>query len=133
MPDLAPGKCEPRALDGTRADNGCVFCKIIAGSLPSDRLYQDEWVTAFRDIRPMAATHILIVPNQHLASVNEVEADDEPMLGRLFTIARHLAEQEGVHESGYRLVVNTGPHAGQDVFHLHLHLIGGQRLGRLVG
>jgi histidine triad (HIT) family protein len=81
----------------------------------------------------MAATHILIVPNQHLASVNEVEADDEPMLGRLFTIARHLAEQEGVHESGYRLVVNTGPHAGQDVFHLHLHLIGGQRLGRLVG
>jgi histidine triad (HIT) family protein len=106
----------------------CIFCKIVSGEIPSQKVYSDELVTAFRDIHPAAPTHILIVPNKHLASVNEVETEDEEMVGRLFTAARKLAEQEGVHETGYRLIVNSGPHAGQEVFHLHLHLLGGQKM-----
>ena len=106
----------------------CAFCKIIAGSLPATKLYQDELVTAFRDIHPAAPTHILLVTNKHLASVNEVSAEDEPTLGRLFTVARQLAAQEGIRDSGYRLIVNTGPHAGQVVYHLHVHLVGGQQM-----
>jgi len=106
----------------------CIFCKIVAGQAPSEMLYQDEQVTAFRDIHPVAPTHVLIIPNQHVASVNDLTADDEQVIGHLFSIARLLAEQEGIHHSGYRLIVNTGPHAGQLVFHLHLHLIGGQRM-----
>jgi len=106
----------------------CIFCKIVSGEIPSQKVYSDELVTAFRDIHPAAPTHILIVPNKHLASVNEVETEDEEMVGRLFTAARKLAEQEGVHETGYRLIVNSGPHAGQEVLHLHLHLLGGQKM-----
>jgi len=104
----------------------CIFCKIIQGEARGDIVYRDESVTAFRDIHPVAPTHILIVPNQHIASLNEVLPEDEPVMGRLFSAARILADQEGISESGYRLIMNTGPHAGQVVFHLHLHLIGGQ-------
>ncbi len=111
----------------------CVFCKIIGGSQPAAILYQDEMVTAFRDNHPAAQTHILIVPNKHMVSVNQVTAEDEPTLGRLFTAARLLAEQEGIQETGYRLIVNTGPYAGQAVFHLHLHLLGGQRMKHPMG
>ncbi|MEW5869711.1 MAG: histidine triad nucleotide-binding protein [Chloroflexota bacterium] len=106
----------------------CIFCKIVAGKSPSQMLYQDERVSAFRDIHPVASTHILIVPNKHIASVNDLTSEDEALTGHLFTVARQLAIQEGVHQAGYRLIVNTGPHAGQAVFHLHLHLIGGQRM-----
>lgn len=106
----------------------CVFCQIIAAKIPSQIVYQDDLVTAFRDIHPVAPSHILIVPNQHFPSTNAVEARDEPILGRLFTVARQLALQENIHETGYRLIVNTGPNAGQVVHHLHLHLIGGQRM-----
>jgi histidine triad (HIT) family protein len=122
-------------LDFTFQDNedrpmvdDCIFCKIIAHELPGDYLYQDAQVTAFRDIHPVAPTHILIVPNKHLASVNDLESGDEAVIGRLFTIARRLAEQESIQDTGYRMIVNTGPHAGQVVFHLHLHLIGGQKM-----
>lgn len=107
---------------------GCTFCKIIAGGLPGDILYQDDLVTAFRDIHPVAPTHILLVPNKHLPSVNDVSSEDEPMLGRLFAIARLLAEQEEIHNSGYRLVMNTGPDSGQLIYHLHMHLIGGRHM-----
>lgn len=111
----------------------CVFCKIVAGSQAATKLYQDELVTAFRDVHPAAPTHILVVPNKHLASVNDVTAEDEPILGHLFTVARLLAEQEGIHETGYRLIVNTGPYSGQAVFHLHVHLLGGQRMKHPMG
>ncbi len=106
----------------------CVFCKIIAGEIPSTTVYKDESVTAFRDIHPVAPTHILIVPNKHIRSVNDVSLEDEGALGHMFSIARQLGQQEGIHESGYRLIVNTGPDAGQVVFHLHLHLIGGHKM-----
>lgn len=106
----------------------CIFCKIIAHQAPSQMLYQDEQVSAFRDIHPVASTHVLIVPNRHIASVNDIQESDEALLGRLFSVARQIASQEGIAQSGYRLIVNTGPHAGQAVFHLHMHLIGGQRM-----
>lgn len=106
----------------------CIFCSIIAGEAPAEVLYHDEQATAFRDIHPVAPTHILIVPNIHVASVNDLTEEDEPLVGHLFSVARRLAEQEGIQQSGYRLIVNTGAHAGQAVFHLHLHLIGGQRM-----
>lgn len=106
----------------------CIFCQIVARKSPSQMLYQDEQVSAFRDIHPVAATHILLVPNQHIDSVNELTPADEALVGRLFTVAGQIARQEGVDQTGYRLIVNTGPHAGQMVYHLHMHLIGGQRM-----
>ena len=111
----------------------CIFCRIIGRQAPADILYQDELVTAFRDNRPIAPTHILIVPNQHLESVNQAGKEDEVALGRLFTTANRLAAQEGIDQTGYRLVVNTGKHASQLVFHLHLHLIGGQPMRYPIG
>jgi histidine triad (HIT) family protein len=105
----------------------CIFCKIIAHEAKSTIVYQDEQVTAFRDTHPVAPTHILIVPNKHIASVNELEAGDEPLIGRIFGVARKIAEQEGIYESGYRIINNTGRDGGQSVFHIHFHLIGGQR------
>jgi len=106
----------------------CIFCKIVAGEIPGDIVYSDEQVTAFRDIQPVAPTHILIVPNRHITSVNDLTPDDEMLIGHLFTTAQALAVQEGIDEAGYRLIINTGPDAGQVVFHLHLHLIGGQKM-----
>lgn len=111
----------------------CIFCKIIADEIPSDRLYQDGRVTAFRDINPIAPTHILIVPNRHIASINELTKTDEQLVGQLFTTARQLAEQEGIQESGYRLIINTGKDGGQEVQHLHLHLIGGHKMRHPMG
>lgn len=107
--------------------NTCVFCRIVNGQAPARILYQDENVTAFHDLNPQAPVHILIVPNRHISGVAQVEPQDTPMLGKMFAIARQLAEQEDV-VSGYRLVVNNGHRAGQSVFHLHMHLLGGRRL-----
>jgi len=106
----------------------CIFCKIIAGKAPGRIIYQDDQVTAFHDIHPVGPTHVLIVPNKHIASANDLTVEDEPLMGHLITVARQLARQEEVDQSGYRLILNTGPNSGQAVFHLHLHLIGGQRM-----
>jgi len=106
----------------------CVFCKIAAGTIPATILYQDELVTAFKNIEPKTPVHILIIPNRHITSINDVQPEDEAILGHLFSIARRMAAELGVQHSGYRLVVNTGPDAGQSVFHLHLHLLGGRRM-----
>jgi histidine triad (HIT) family protein len=106
----------------------CTFCQIISQQRKSTVVYQDEHVTAFQDIHPVAPVHILIVPNRHIESINDVLPEDEPLLGHLLITARHLAEKEGISKTGYRLILNTGPHGGQTIFHLHLHLIGGQRM-----
>jgi histidine triad (HIT) family protein len=106
----------------------CLFCKIIAGDIPSTNVYKDEQVVAFRDINPAAPTHILIVPNKHIDSANFLIADDEPLIGHLFTVAKGIAEKEGIAESGYRLVMNTNQDGGQTVFHVHLHLLGGRQM-----
>jgi histidine triad (HIT) family protein len=109
-----------------------IFAKIIRREVPAEILYQDELVTAFRDINPQAPTHILIVPNKPIASLNEVTPEDEPALGRLLTVAARLAEAEGVAEDGYRVMMNCGRHGGQEVYHLHLHLFGGRALGPML-
>jgi histidine triad (HIT) family protein len=111
----------------------CIFCKIVAGQAPATIVYKEKGITAFRDIHPVAPTHILIVPDKHISSVNAVLPEDEPVMGQLFTVARELAEREGIHKDGYRLIVNTGPHGGQIVYHLHMHLMGGQRMRHPIG
>lgn len=106
----------------------CIFCKIAAGQARADIVYQDEQVTAFRDIHPVAPTHVLVVPNRHIESVNHASPQDESTLGHLFVVARKVAEAEGIANRGYRLIVNTNSDGGQTVFHIHMHLIGGQRM-----
>ncbi|MDY7075366.1 MAG: histidine triad nucleotide-binding protein [Chloroflexota bacterium] len=106
----------------------CIFCRIAHGESPARIVYQDEDVTAFHDLHPCAPIHILVVPNRHIAGVAHVEPDDAALLGKLFVVARRLAEQEGI-ANGYRLVVNNGRLAGQSVFHLHVHLLGGRSMG----
>jgi histidine triad (HIT) family protein len=109
-----------------------IFSKIIRKEIPSDIVHQDDLVTAFRDVNPQAPTHILIVPNHVVPTVSDVTADDEPALGRMFTVAAQLAEAEGIAADGYRLIVNSGANAGQEVFHLHMHLLGGRPLGPML-
>ena len=109
-----------------------LFSKIIKREIPADIVYQDERVTAFRDINPQAPTHLLIIPNKIIPTVNDVSAEDEGVLGHLFVVAKQLAQQEGVAEDGYRLLINCGRHANQEVFHLHMHLFGGRALGGMV-
>ena len=108
--------------------DSCIFCKIVSKEAKATLVYQDEQVTAFRDAHPVAPTHILIVPNRHIESVGALESEDEPLVGHLFTVARRLAEKDGIAKGGYRLITNTGANGGQTVFHLHVHLIGGRRM-----
>lgn len=108
-----------------------IFGKIVRGETDTEILYQDELVTAFRDIGPQAPSHILIVPNKPIPTVDDVLEEDEPALGRLFTVARKLARSEGL-TNGYRLIVNCKEHGHQEVFHLHMHLLGGKHMGPMV-
>lgn len=109
-----------------------IFSKIIRKEIPTELLYQDDLVTAFADIAPQAPTHILIIPNVLIPTVNDVEPEHELALGRLFTVARKLAAKAGIDESGYRLVMNCNPDSGQEVYHIHMHLLGGHNLGPLL-
>ena len=111
----------------------CIFCKIIKGEIPSTNVFRDEQVTAFRDLNPAAPTHILLVPNKHIDSINTLSNADEPLIGHLFTVTKQLAAQEGIAEGGYRLIINTNAHAGQTVFHIHLHLLGGEPMKHPMG
>jgi histidine triad (HIT) family protein len=110
-------------------DENCLFCKIIAGEIPSKAVYQNDQVYAFRDINPGAPTHILVIPRAHIRDIAAAEAADGALLSTLVAAANDIAKQEGIAESGFRLVFNVGPDAGQSVFHLHLHLLGGRQLG----
>jgi histidine triad (HIT) family protein len=107
------------------SETTCLFCRIASGAIPAAIVHQDDEITAFRDIDPQAPTHILIVPNRHLASLRAAESE-AGLLGRLLTTAAALAQREGIADGGYRVVVNTGQHGGQSVDHLHLHLLGGR-------
>ena len=107
----------------------CLFCRIGAGEIPADVIRAtSDWV-AFRDINPQAPTHILIIPRLHVASVSELEEAQTGVMGRLFLAAKELAREEGIDEAGYRMVVNAGADAGQTVFHIHMHLLGGREMG----
>jgi len=115
-----------RRLNNMPSD--CVFCKIAAGEMDGRILFQDDQATAFWDIHPVAPIHILIIPNKHIRSVNELDVEDEALIGHLFTVAGRIAREQGVAEAGYRLTINTGPNAGQSVYHIHLHLMAGKAL-----
>lgn len=107
-----------------------LFSKIVRGEIPADIVHQDDLVTAFRDIRPLAPTHILVVPNQVIPTLADASASDEAVLGRMLRVAADLAAAEGVAEDGYRVMINCRDHGGQEVYHLHLHLLGGDRWAR---
>lgn len=109
-----------------------LFEKIIAGEIPADIVYQDDLVTAFRDINPAAPTHILIVPNKAIPTVNDLTSADEAVAGRMMLVAGQLGAAEGIAADGYRLIVNCNRHGGQEVYHLHMHLIGGRPLGPMI-
>ena len=109
-----------------------LFERIIAGEIPGNFLHRDDRVVAFRDIRPRAPTHILIVPIKPIPTANEIADEDESLVGHMVTVARDLAKKEGIEKDGYRLIINVNDHAGMEVPHLHLHLIGGRPLGRMV-
>jgi histidine triad (HIT) family protein len=106
----------------------CIFCKIIKGDIPSDKIYEDDELFAFRDIAPLAPVHILLIPKRHIASLAEAGEEHLALLGKMQLVAAKLARKEGISESGYRTVINTNPEGGQIVFHLHLHLLGGEKL-----
>lgn len=109
-----------------------IFSKIIRREIPSDIVYQDELVTAFRDISPQAPTHVLIVPNILIATTNDVAPEHEQVLGRMVTVAAKIARDEGIADDGYRLIMNCNRHGGQEVFHIHMHLLGGRPLGPML-
>jgi histidine triad (HIT) family protein len=111
------------------SENNCIFCRIITGEIPSKKAYEDELAFAFHDINPQAPTHVLIVPKKHIASLNEASKDDQALLGHLTLVASKLADQLGVVDGGYRTVINTGAGAGQSVWHIHVHLLGGRVMG----
>jgi histidine triad (HIT) family protein len=107
----------------------CPFCRIATGQTPSTQVYSDEQVVAFRDARPVAPTHILVIPRRHISGIDAPEAADGALLTALVRAANAVARESGIAETGYRLVMNVGPNAGQSVFHLHLHVLGGRPLG----
>lgn len=106
----------------------CLFCKIRDGEIPSDTIYEDDDVIAFRDVNPQSPTHVLIVPRKHIATTNDLEPDDAPVIGKMMLAAKAIAAEQGIAEDGYRLVINCNAKAGQTVFHIHLHLMGGRSM-----
>lgn len=109
----------------------CIFCKIALGSIPSKKIYETDTVLAFHDIQPAAPAHALIIPKKHIATMNEAAGEDFALLGDVMAAAQHVAKELGVAESGYRLINNCGADGGQVVFHIHFHLLGGEKLGPL--
>ena len=108
-------------------DPNCLFCKIAAGDIDADLVYESDSVLAIRDINPQAPTHVVIIPRRHIATINDIQVSDAEEVGQLFAAASVIAKQEGVDEAGYRVTMNCNEGAGQSVFHLHLHLLGGRR------
>ena len=109
-------------------DQDCLFCKIVAGDIPADIIYESDAAIAFRDINPQAPTHVLVIPRRHVSTINDLEPGDAALVGELFLAARHIAAEEGIAEHGYRSVINCNRAAGQTVFHVHLHVLGGRDL-----
>lgn len=106
----------------------CLFCRIAAGEIPADTVFENDRVLAFRDINPAAPTHILVIPKKHIATMNDASADDQMLLGEMMLVARDIAAREGVDEDGFRLTLNTNRHGGQSVYHIHLHLLAGRQM-----
>ena len=107
----------------------CLFCKIINGEIPSEKVYEDEEILAFKDINPVAPVHILVIPKKHISSLNEIEPEDQMLIGKIFTVIKKIAKEQGFAENGYRVIANCGEDGGQEVKHLHFHILGGKKLG----
>ncbi len=107
---------------------GCLFCSVLEKKIPADVVYEDEHAVAFRDIRPVAPTHVLVVPRKHIAAIHDLTEADAPLMGRVMLAARTVAHKEGLEPTGYRLVINDGDAAGQTVHHIHVHILGGRNL-----
>jgi histidine triad (HIT) family protein len=107
----------------------CLFCKILAGEIPAELVYESDTAVAFRDINPQAPTHLLVIPRKHIATINDIAEEDHAIIGGLYAAAKEIAAQEGIAEDGYRAVMNCNEGAGQTVFHLHLHVLGGRPMG----
>ena len=107
----------------------CIFCKIVKGEIPSSKVYEDEDILAFKDINPVTPVHILVIPKKHIESLNDIEAEDEKLLGKIFLTIKKIAKEQGIAEKGYRVVNNCGEDGGQEVKHLHFHILGGKKLG----
>jgi len=110
------------------SNDNCLFCKILDGEIPADLVYESETAVAFRDINPQAPTHVLVIPRKHISTINHIDRDDEAIIGSLYTAAREIAAEEGIADAGYRAVMNCNEGAGQTVFHIHLHVLGGRSL-----
>ena len=111
----------------------CLFCKILNKEIPSDITYQDDEITIFKDINPATPVHLLIIPNKHISSVQEMEEGDDLILSKLFSGAKKAAEDAGISETGYRLIINNGPDGRQEIFHIHMHLLGGAKMKHPMG
>jgi histidine triad (HIT) family protein len=111
------------------ADMDCLFCKIVAGEIPAEVIYESDTAVAFRDINPQAPTHVLVIPRKHIATINHIDHEDHAIVGSLYTAAKEIAASEGIAEHGYRAVMNCNEAAGQTVFHIHLHVLGGRSMG----
>jgi histidine triad (HIT) family protein len=106
----------------------CLFCDIVSGKISANVIYRDDSVVAFKDIRPVAPVHVLIIPRKHIVTILDFEPDDDALIGSVFRVAARLAREHGLAQSGFRVVVNAGPDAGQSVFHVHYHLLGGRQM-----
>ena len=107
----------------------CLFCKIVKGEIPSTKVYEDEEILAFKDINPVAPVHILVIPKKHIVSLNEIEPEDQILIGKIFTTIKKIAKDQVIAENGYRVIANCGEDGGQEVKHLHFHILGGKKLG----
>ncbi|MDO8885848.1 histidine triad nucleotide-binding protein [Candidatus Oleimmundimicrobium sp.] len=110
----------------------CIFCKIVQGQIPSEIVYEDDKVIAFRDINPQAKIHIIIVPKKHINPMNEINENQAEIMANIFLAAKEIAKRQKIGQSGFRMIVNVGPDSGQEIEHLHFHLLGGEKLGKLV-
>ncbi len=110
----------------------CLFCKIVSGEIPSQKVYEDEEILAFKDINPAAPIHILVIPKKHITSIAHIEKKDEALIGKMHSVLNKIAEEQGVKEDGYRIIINCGKDGGQEVMHLHFHLLAGAKLGEKI-
>lgn len=107
----------------------CIFCKIVKGEIPSNKVYEDDEVLAFHDINPAAPIHILVIPKKHISMLTDLKEDDERLIGKIYITINKIAEKEGFKEAGYRVIANCGKNSGQEVMHIHFHILGGKVLG----
>ena len=113
-------------------EENCIFCKIIKGEIPSTKVYEDEEILAFNDINPAAPIHVLVIPKKHIKSLAEMEDEDEKIVGKIYKVINEIAEKQGFKDNGYRVIVNCGKDGGQEVGHLHFHLLAGKQLGEKI-